>query len=156
MFIFLILLILWSLNYLSISNTDSIISLTFSISMFVSSGFIIFWNIPTYQHIRLISFIPIKNAPFALLSALRIFDIISLSSSQIILAQRTRGIIKDRKLLFTSYVSNIFVLFLENLYNYFCNVALLKKITFEKIFSFSFLLLLETLKLSLCLISLII
>ena len=134
----------------------SFISLSLSIAMFIGSSIIIFLRLPTYQHVRLISFFPSQNAPFALLSALRVFEIIRISSTQIVLAQKARGINRSKKVLFSSYLSNMFVIFLEYLYYHLCNITLIEKIRIKNRIIISNLLLLETLKLTLCLISFII
>jgi hypothetical protein len=95
------------------------IPLGIGLSIVVCTGIVVFSEIPTFQLVKITKLIcPGENAIYAVLSGFRTFLVVFNISSKTIIAQKVRGMHKNKLLSIKTYLLNILINFFEFIFDF--------------------------------------
>lgn len=115
-FLLIISLMGW---YFSLDKLQEMIPLGIGLSIVVCTGIVVFSEIPTFQLVKITKLIcPGENAIYAVLSGFRTFLVVFNISSKTIIAQKARGMHKNKLLSIKTYLLNILINFFEFIFDF--------------------------------------
>ena len=117
---FLFLLIISIIDWhFSLDKLQEMIPLGIGLSIVVCTGIVVFSEIPTFQLVKITKLIcPGENAIYAVLSGFRTFLVVFNISSKTIIAQKARGMHKNKLLSIKTYLLNILINFFEFIFDF--------------------------------------
>lgn len=117
---FLFLLIISIIDWhFSLDKLQEMIPFGIGLSIVVCTGIVVFSEIPTFQLVKITKLIcPGENAIYAVLSGFRTFLVVFNISSKTIIAQKARGMHKNKLLSIKTYLLNILINFFEFIFDF--------------------------------------
>jgi hypothetical protein len=117
-FLFLLIISIIGWNF-SLDKLQEMIPLGIGLSIVVCTGIVVFSEIPTFQLVKITKLIcPGENAIYAVLSGFRTFLVVFNISSKTIIAQKVRGMHKNKLLSIKTYLLNILINFFEFIFDF--------------------------------------
>jgi hypothetical protein len=102
-----------------LDKLQEIIPFAIGLSIVVCTGIVVFREISTFQLIKITKLIcPSENALYAVLSGFRTFPVMFSISSKTIIAQKARGMYKQKWLSIKTYLLNMLISFFEFIFDF--------------------------------------
>lgn len=117
-FFFLLIISIMGWHF-SLDKLQEMIPFGIGLSIVVCTGIVVFSEIPTFQLVKITKLIcPGENAIYAVLSGFRTFLVVFNISSKTIIAQKARGMHKNKLLSIKTYLLNILINFFEFIFDF--------------------------------------